>query len=118
MKKKGRKVMATLKSKLIKAKKEHVCDCCNTLISKGEDYHYIVQITDGEFMTTKLHPSCNKAVNKIIDYWSLYGNDVYEYGYTFPEVISEIVLLLREKGINTSKMTDKELIEKYLKRYK
>lgn len=111
--------MTTLKSKLIKAKKEHVCDCCNTLINKGEDYHYVVQISDGDFVTTKLHPSCNNAVNKILCYWFETGSGDYisDYGYTFSEVISEINSLLRDKGIDTHGLSDKELIKQYLEVY-
>lgn len=108
-----------LKSKIVKAKKAHYCDCCNQLIGENENYHYIVHLSDGDFVTTKLHLSCNNAVNKILYHWYKTGSEDYilDYGYTFAEVISEINSLLRDKGIDTHGLSDNELVKLYLETY-
>ena len=47
-----------------KARRTHRCDCCGIIIPKGFHYNRLDGVYDGEMVTTKQHPECEKAFNK------------------------------------------------------
>ena len=49
----------TLSSRVVKARKDHQCDCCKKRIAKGVRYYRAAFIDwDGEFQTIKTHLGC------------------------------------------------------------
>ena len=65
-----------------KARKEHKCQLCGEVISKGETYVYETGKYDGDFFARHLHPECKKMIDACCDFYgeNEYTEDgVYEY---------------------------------------
>jgi len=52
------------KRKVVKARKDHVCNWCGEKIRKGEHYVYMSMKISGEFQIEKNHEDCDKAMNE------------------------------------------------------
>ena len=50
--------METLSREKVKAKKEHYCDYCSCIISKGETYNRSAHKHEGDLFTWKSHQKC------------------------------------------------------------
>ena len=55
------------KRKVVKARKDHVCQWCGEKIHKGEKYVYMSMMVSGEFQIEKNHEDCDKAMNAHCD---------------------------------------------------
>lgn len=74
-----------LSHKDVVARKEHRCDWCEKIISKGEKYHYETFIFEGEFYDWHSHLSCSRVVSAIWDYVDPYDgmtSDDFDQGCT------------------------------------
>ena len=61
--------METLSYKNVEARKEHKCNFCGGIISKGETYLYSAHVDGGEFYTWKSHSHCSALVSYLdMDY--------------------------------------------------
>jgi hypothetical protein len=68
--------------KIKHAKKEYICECCNTKILKGEPYFRNAGKYEGRFFTEVLCPVCSQ----IVDY---YTYDLGHEEYDLSELIGE-----------------------------
>lgn len=50
--------MSFHKTKLQRARKNHLCDWCGKLIKKGEEYFNHIGIFDDDFSVLKYHKKC------------------------------------------------------------
>ncbi len=69
--------------KIKSARKEHQCECCNSIIKQGESYEIHTGKYEGNFFTFEICPVCSK----ILDYY------LYELGhdeFNLNELIGEI----------------------------
>ena len=57
-----------LETKNVIARKEHKCDWCEKLISKGEEYERQKFKYDGEFFEWHTHLACSRVASAIWDY--------------------------------------------------
>ena len=60
-------------SKMVKARKDHKCDCCQSKIWKNSEYQYTSGVQDGDFYVYKLCTYCRKIL-------SLEAAKQYPYG--------------------------------------
>lgn len=60
--------METIRTSIVKARKQHTCDYCGGKIPKGEEYKRSVNVCDGRPYTWKSHLSCARLCGEIWDY--------------------------------------------------
>lgn len=60
--------METIRTSIVKARKQHTCDYCGGKISKGEKYKHIINVCDRRPYTWRSHLSCAKLCGKIWNY--------------------------------------------------
>lgn len=61
-------MMETLDRKDRKARKEHRCDYCSEIISKGEVYDWSKHVFDGELYEWKCHKKCSFIARELWEY--------------------------------------------------
>lgn len=75
--------MISIRKKTPKARKNHLCNFCELVISKGTVYDNQTNIFDGQIYTWKTHLECTKLADelKMYDYVDegLSGEDFQEY---------------------------------------
>lgn len=54
-----------LSDRIVKAKKQHVCDHCGGAIEAGERYRSIAQIWEGDFGVFRAHCDCERAARHL-----------------------------------------------------
>tara|TARA_R110000772_G_C13310332_1_gene440564 strand:- start:5223 stop:5549 length:327 start_codon:yes stop_codon:yes gene_type:complete len=57
--------MITVRFKLVKARKEHVCNFCSEKVSVGEHYYNSGHIYEGKAYTWKSHENCSKLLTEL-----------------------------------------------------
>ena len=57
--------MITVRHKLVKARKEHVCNYCSEKVSVGEHYYNSGHIYEGTAYTWKGHVNCSKLLTEL-----------------------------------------------------
>ena len=70
-----------------KAIKDHKCDWCSGIISKGQNYHYSTQVHDGDIYSWKSHEKCMKLAHTLKMFDECGGDGVSESD--FYEIIYE-----------------------------
>lgn len=60
--------MEMLSCKIVKARKEHLCNMCATKIAKGERYEHQTNKCDGRIYEWRTHLHCKKICSEIWDY--------------------------------------------------
>lgn len=75
--------------KIKKTRKEHTCDCCKSIIQKGEEMIRYAGVYEGDFFTSKLCPQCDKIIEIYCDKyetneWCM--NEVLGEVWSLPEV--------------------------------
>ena len=60
--------MNTIRSKHVKARKNHVCDLCGCVIQKGETYEHQVNMQDGRVYDFRAHLHCQELSSAIWNY--------------------------------------------------
>ena len=88
--------MTELQSKVVKARKPHVCVWCGERIEVGESAQYRVYINEGDFQSDYLHPECNSAAYKVDDLED--GFDPYSFQRGSELEKGELVERVEEKG--------------------
>ena len=66
-----------------KTRKEHTCDCCGSIIEKGEELVRYAGVYEGDFFSSKVCPQCDK----IIDF---YCDEFDTNEWCISEVIGEV----------------------------
>lgn len=69
--------------KIKKTRKEHICDCCNSTIQKGEELIRYAGVYESDFFASKLCPQCHEIVN-------FYCNELGTNEWCLNEVIGEV----------------------------
>ena len=89
--------MEILSEGIRKARKQHRCNACNSVIKKGSRYTYQVNIYDGSFNLWKAHRLCDKL-------YYILNRDYYnpEEHQTIPEwqhegAMPEAIIILRQQ---------------------
>ena len=95
--------METIKSKFVKAKKEHTCEYCNRKIKIGDTYHYSYTVDSDYSWSLKECIYCHYIVDKIIDFRELIDG-------LLPYEISDAIF---EKGVELgfANINDKQTFE-------
>lgn len=80
--------METIKSKLFKARKNHICDVCNNVIEKGTIYKYHFIVDGGDHWEWRECKDCNMVIEFLLSQHYLdngeIDNDDVEYAvYSF-----------------------------------
>jgi len=56
-----------IRAKMVTARKRHSCEWCAEAIQSGEQAFYRAYVFDGDFMTGRMHPECEKAMRTVSD---------------------------------------------------
>ena len=59
--------MEILKDNTVKARKQHVCNLCRTVIFAGEEYRCATICDGGEFWEWKEHLECSQCAKETLD---------------------------------------------------
>lgn len=71
--------------KIVTAAKQHVCNCCNRAINKGEVYHTHRLLFNNKFITYKTCIDCLSIINNFFD--GVFG---YSYDYMIEKLTEHI----------------------------
>lgn len=86
--------MENLKNKIVKARKEHICNLCGKLIKIGENYEDNFIIDGGDHWTWKECINCNNAATILSNkkYLDLSDYDADEYADALKEYLYDLSL--------------------------